>query len=299
MTDHQRIAKRLVRSVCLFGVKKSAMGDAHRYLIRSRQTALDYQDCIANFLRFRAEGRVPAEGPYLRAEACEFLFLNALTWQQKTLDQHRQALGKVLCLQLPRYTAGVPTRVSSRAYTAKEVDLVIAQMSARHALSVRLIAATGMRTSELLSLTDLEKQPPSPERPWLNHLFTGMENFVVCTTRGKGGLVRQVAVPERLYREINALRYPLPATVQDRRKSHSPTFNLAAGQALSQAFTRASQTALSFSFGIHGLRHAYVQRRLVELQQHGFTLLESLSVCSQEVGHFREEITTHYMTPRD
>lgn len=299
VTDHQHIAKRLVQNACLFGVKKIRMGEAHRYLIRSVQTALDYQDCVCNFLRFRAEGRVPSEGPYLRAEADEFLFLSSLTWQQKTLDQHRQALDKVFCLQLPRYKAGVPTRISSRAYTKEEVDLVLAQMSARHALSVRLIAATGMRASELLSLTDFEKQRPSPERPWLEHLFAGLANFVVCTVRGKGGLVRQVAVPEALHEQINALRYSHPVSVRDRRKSHSPTFDLVAGQALSQAFSRASKKALNFSFGIHGLRHAYVQRRLGDLQEYGFTLVESLNLCAQEVGHFRTEITTHYMTPRD
>lgn len=283
----------------MFGVKKSSMGEAHRYLIRSRQTALDYQDCITNFLKFRAEGRAPSEGPYLRAEGDEFLFLNSLTWQQKTLDQNRQALDKVLCLQLPRYRAGVPTRITSRAYTEQELDLIVAQMSTRHSLSARLVAATGMRASELLSLADIKEQPPSPNRPWLDHLFAGLANCVVCTVRGKGGLVRQVAVPKSLYEEINALRYAHPVTVRDRRKPHSPKFDLVAGQALSQAFTRASQKALTFSFGVHGLRHAYVQRRLIELQQHGFTLLESLHACSQEVGHFREEITTQYMTPRN
>ncbi|GAB3628084.1 hypothetical protein PTE30175_02536 [Pandoraea terrae] len=274
------------------------MGDAHRHLIRSRQTAVVYEDCVSNFLAFRSTGKVPAEGPFLRAEADEFLFLNSLVWQQKTLDQHRQALNKVLCIELPRYRASVPTFVRSRAYTNDEINLIVSQMSQRHALSARLISATGMRAFELLSLSDVDKCSPSPDRPWRSDLFSGLTNFVRCTTVGKGGLARSVAIPKVMYEEINQLRFVWPTIVSDRRKSYTPTFDLAAGQALSLAFTRASQKALGFSFGIHGLRHSYVQRRLNELQGQGFTFLESLEVCAQEVGHFRKDITLHYTTVR-
>ena len=146
MTNHRKIAQRLIRNISVFGVKKQAMGDAHQILIRSRQTAINYEDCVSNFLSFRAEGRVPSEGPFLRAELDEFLFLKSLIWQQKTLEQHRQALNKVFCTDLPRYRAAVPTIVRSRAYTDAEIDLIVSVMRQRHALSARLIAATGMRT---------------------------------------------------------------------------------------------------------------------------------------------------------
>lgn len=298
MTKHREIAQRLVRNACLFGVKKRDMGDAHRQLIRSRQTAVDFEDCMANFLAFRAEGKVPADGPFLRAEADEFLFLNSLMWRQKTLDQHRQALDKILCVALPRYQANVPTRVQSRAYTDHEVNLIVSQMSERHALSVRLIHATGMRVFEPLSLADIDKLPRSPERPWRDDLFAGLADFVLCCTQGKGGLVRGVAIPRRIYEEISDLRFSELATVTDRKKTYTPSFDLAAGQALSIAFTRASQKALGFSFGIHGLRHSYVQRRLEQLQDLGFSFRDSLEICAQEVGHFRLQITLHYTTKR-
>lgn len=275
------------------------MGDAHRQLIRSRQTCVDYEDCVANFLSFRAEGRVPAEGPFLRSEADEFLFLNSLVWRQKTVDQHRQALNKVLCVDLPRYKAGVPTLIRGRAYTDEEINLITAQLGERHGLAVRLLTATGMRALEPLSLTDLDKLPPSPDRPWRDDLFAGVENYILCCTQGKGGLVRQIAVPEAIYGEISSLRFAQPTVVRDRKKSYAPTFDLAAGQALSQAFTRASNKAVGFSLGIHGLRHSYIQRRLHELQELGITYPESLEICAQEAGHFRADITLHYTTVRD
>ena len=274
------------------------MGEAHRQLIRSRQTSNGYEDCISNFLSFRSEGRVPDDGPYLRTEVEEYLFLNSLVWRQKTLDQHRQALCKILCLDLPRYQAGVPTHICSRAYTSTEINLIVAQMGARHALSVRLISETGMRAFELLTLSDINKSPPSPERPWRDDMFAGLTDFALCSAQGKGGLTRRIAVPRAIYEEINQLRFAQPTIVQDRKKSYTPTFNLAAGQALSAAFTRSSRIALGFSFGLHGLRHSYVQNRLGQLQEQGLSYREALDITAQEVGHFRPEITLHYTTTR-
>jgi integrase len=298
-SNYQRIAQKLVRKITLYGVTKRDMGDLHRSVVRSVQTAIDYQNCVANFLAFRAAGSVPAEGPYLRAEMDDFLFLNSMIWQQKTLDQHRQALNKVFSVELPRYRAGIATRLRGRAYTEDEVERILAELSERHARSVRLIYATGMRAFEPLRLNNLDCLPVSPERPWRSDLFVGLTDFVICSCSGKGGLIRPIAVPTALYDEIGEHRFAKPTIVWDRRKPFTPIFDLTAGQALSTAFTRASVKAIGFSLGIHGLRHSFVQRRLAQLEELGFSYRDALEICAQEVGHFRTEITLQYTTLRN
>jgi integrase len=298
--NYQQIAHELVRRTTLFGVKKREIGDAQRHIVRSLQTAINYQNCVANFLAFRAAGMAPADGPFLRAEMDEFLFLNSLSWRQKTLDQHRHALNKVFCVELPRYSAGVATEMSGKAYSDDEVELILPMLSERHALSVQLLHRTGMRVSEPLRLNDdLTCLPPSPERPWRADLFTGLTDFVTCSCTGKGGLTRLVAIPAPLYVEIRKRRFIHRTTVWDRKKPFTPIFDLAAGQALSTAFTRASIKALGWSFGIHGLRHRYVQYRRAQLEALGFCFRDALEICSQEVGHFRTEVTLHYTTLRN
>ena len=47
--------------------------------------------------------------------------------------------------------------------------------------------------------------------------------------------------------------------------------------------------------GSHGLRWSYAQERHNEVQQHGYTYEQSLSIVSQELGHERADITEHYL----
>jgi hypothetical protein len=47
--------------------------------------------------------------------------------------------------------------------------------------------------------------------------------------------------------------------------------------------------------GSHGLRWSYAQERHNEVQQHGYTYEQSLTIVSQELGHERADITEHYL----
>ena len=69
---------------------------------------------------------------------------------------------------------------------------------------------------------------------------------------------------------------------------------IAYGKSFSAAFTRASNQVLGWSGGAHGLRHTYAQERMSELQCH-MTRDLALEVVSQELGHFRPEITEVYL----
>ncbi len=72
--------------------------------------------------------------------------------------------------------------------------------------------------------------------------------------------------------------------------------DLGGGNALSASFSRASQRALSFSHGLHGVRHKYAQERIDEIK-----LLLKVShsiardIVAQELGHFRGDITEVYL----
>jgi hypothetical protein len=298
VSDFQSIAARLVRQRSVHGVKKSELGDADKHIIRSLGTARDYLDCIANFLAFRAEGNVPADGPFLRSEMDDFLRLSSLEWRQKTLDQHRSALNKAFGVELPRYRAAVPTYSEGRAYTGVEVKLILPHQTPRNALGTRLLFAAGLRAFEPLRLYDQTAIDRSPERPWRGDLFIGMDDFVICSCIGKGGLCRYVAIPTEIYDELNKRRYSTPRAVRDRKTSYLAHFDVGSGQALSQSFGDASTAALGFSLGVHGLRHAYIQLRLTQLRSMGLSVRDALEICSQEVGHFRPDITLMYTTPR-
>ena len=50
-----------------------------------------------------------------------------------------------------------------------------------------------------------------------------------------------------------------------------------------------------FSNGGHGLRHSYAQERMAELKSLGLARAIALETVSQELGHFRAEITEVYL----
>ncbi|WP_229517389.1 hypothetical protein [Paraburkholderia terrae] len=217
----------------------------------------------------------------------------------KTVEQHRQALCKVFSVDLPRYKAAVPSYVRGRAYTEAELERILAVSGQAHRLPIELLYWCGLRTEEILRITDIDVRKPSSDRPWRDDLFTGLADVVICTCTGKGGLTRRIAIPVKLYVELQRYRFDQPTIVRNRGKDLESHFDLAGGQALSMAFSRASRLALGFCLGAHGLRYSYIQRRLSQLEETGFSVLDNLAICSQEVGHFREDITLHYTTPRD
>ena len=115
------------------------------------------------------------------------------------------------------------------------------------------------------------------------------------TVEGKGGLVREVLIPRELAERLEARRLEAPQRITDRGIHYTPHYDLGAGKAWSQSFTTASERALGWSTGAHGLRHSYVQERMNELQERSMTYRAALSTVSQELGHFREDITEVYL----
>ncbi|WP_051381527.1 site-specific integrase [Paraburkholderia mimosarum] len=290
-------ARRLVSQVLILGHKKSDLGAHTRDLITSLGTARNYQQCVKDFLEWRLAAGVGVDAVACRLEIENYLLVEGKRWRQKTLDQHRQALALVFCITLPVFDADIETFVDGRAYTHAEVCAIAKRQCSRHSLSTHTIFYSGMRAVEMYELREVDELERTADRPWRNDLFTGFPDGALFSTTGKGGLIRLVWLPSDLAEAIRKVRLGEPLEVIDRGINRTSMFDVGGGQNLSQSFTDASKRALGYSLGIHGLRHAYVQRHLETLLRLKFAVIDALEIVSQYVGHLRPEISLAY-TPR-
>lgn len=218
---------------------------------------------------------------------------------QKTLDRDRQALQAALRAsgrftdagKLPIIQADRQQQLNSRNYTLDQVQRIMACQNERNAFSTALASATGLRAHELLTLLPATERPMS-DRPADPQKF---RDGVCYTVVGKGGLIREVSIPHHLAQRLEARRQVTPIEVVDRRIHYTNYYDVAGGQAWSQSVSEASQRALGFSNGAHGIRHSYAQDRYREVQLRLGDIYRAKEIVSQELGHFRPEITDTYL----
>jgi integrase len=115
------------------------------------------------------------------------------------------------------------------------------------------------------------------------------------TVDGKGGLVREVALPSHLSERLEERRREKPKTVTDRGVRYTQHYDLGGGLTWGRSFSAASKRVLGWSTGGHGLRHHYAQGRVDDLQREGHAYSDALEIVSQEMGHFRPDITAVYL----
>lgn len=84
-------------------------------------------------------------------------------------------------------------------------------------------------------------------------------------------------------------------TVRDREINYLQRYDIDNGHKWSCSFSKAPDRTLFFSNGGHGLRHSYAQERMTELKSLGLSRATVLETVSQELGHFRAEITEVYL----
>ena len=266
----------------------------------SVRTVANYRDCLLQIAR-----RLASDGRELwdltPDSAVGYLRSRGGDLGQKTLDMHRQALQAMLVHVSRRLPEGgrlsvvrslKPRRVRGRAYTREQIRLVAARQNPRNALATEIAHAAGLRAHELLTLARPDGQPPD-RRPARHEKFAGRPGRDY-TVVGKGGLVRVVRLPDRLAERLEAHRRDEPIRVTDRGIHYLSRYDIAGGHAWGRSFSRASQSALGWTRGAHGARHAYAQERMAELQR---ILIcgDALETVSQELGHFRPEITETYL----
>lgn len=213
---------------------------------------------------------------------------------QKQLDADRNALQFVTGKDsLERVQAAQKQELGSRAYSAAQVERIAQSQNDRNALATRLAHSAGLRAHELNTLRPAGPEGPSVHRQWSAGRFAGREGERYLVT-GKGGLVREVLVPRDLARQLEARRVA-PERVTDRGVHYTRHYDVGGGNAWSKSFSDASKRELGWSTGAHGLRHAYAQERLAELQSQGLAYAEARETLSQELGHFREDVVETYL----
>lgn len=291
-------AIRAIRGVSGIGTPRH--GNRNDRKIHAIGTARNYVDALSRVGDWlKSNGHMNGIRTLTSDLALAYLQERAEEVRQSALDQDRQAL-RVLPqfkdVAFPRFRSALATIRRARAYTPEQVELVAAAQAERNRLASRLASVAGLRAHELFTIRKVSEQPASGHRAWHGDRFAAQGwTAMVYSVKGKGGLTREVAIPEPLARELENRRLAEPRLVTDRKVRYLQQYDIGGGQAWSQSFTDASKRVLRWSTGAHGVRHGYAQRRMDELQAAGRTYKAALAIVSQEMGHYRPEITEVYL----
>lgn len=271
-------------------------------VFRSVGTVRNYQAALTRIaLYFRINGGVNLQD--IKPEmAIAYLHHRAAAVGQKSLDMERQALQAMmthLTQELPfgkvlEVVHSVKERkLLSRSYTTEQIFLISSHQSDKNGLSTLLSYNSGLRSHELFTICESQQRQPDI-RPVSAKKFLGRSGKVY-TVQGKGGLIREIMISADLAEQLEITRLPQPIKITDRGVHYEQFYNIAAGQSWSRSFSTASARTLGWSAGSHGMRHSYAQERMGELQSLGCYYAEALEIVSQELGHFRPEITEIYL----
>lgn len=267
--------------------------------IFSKGTARNYQQALTTVSTWMKNNKTGHSLSELTVEGAKsYLIERQSIVSQSTLNQERQALQLLLGKKLPTYKAAPSTKPllaeRSRVYSQGQLAVVLKELTPTQAFAVLLTREAGLRAHELLTIRPITEQRPSSHRDWHAKQFKGVggERYSVV---GKGGLVREIRLSTESAKKLESYRLVDPVLVIDRGIKYQSYYALPAGQRLSQAFTTASNGALGWSRGLHSTRHMYAQQRMLEMMKQGSNYKEALSIVSQNLAHFRPEITETYL----
>lgn len=117
----------------------------------------------------------------------------------------------------------------------------------------------------------------------INHLSLSQFNDNSIKVKGKGGYVREIKLSETVYNNLKKIVSDAGGKLIFDPSSYRNSLKAAAKET-KQAYT-----------GSHGLRWSYAQNRMIELQKQGRTFNEARLIVSNELGHHRIDITSHYL----
>lgn len=279
--------------------------------ISSVRTLANYSERLEQVARGLAEFGIQGELRNLTQDtATQYLDMRKEDVGQKTLDMERQAIQAMLTHvtnglekgeRLPVIKSELDQILSSRSYTPEQVKLISESQTLKNSLATEIAYSAGLRAHELLTISRASEKP-SDERVSKNPdhkvaqdaKFKGREG-VIYTVTGKGGLTRDVLIPKQLADRLEERRLTTPQKVTDRNVHYTQKYDIGGGQKWSNSYSQASNRALGWSAGAHGTRHSYAQERMSEIRSEGYKREIALRIVSQEMGHFRPEITEVYL----
>jgi integrase len=270
--------------------------------IKSLGTARGYTNALTRVAEFVKAERLGSLRDMTPERAIAYLEQRGEEVGQKQLDMERQAMQSMMQNLTGQLDAGERLTVvkseheqilSSRSYTPEQVSMVAAAQRENNALSTQIAYSAGLRGHELLTLQRIEERNPS-DRPARAEKFLGREGERY-TVKGKGGLVREVSIPLHLAKQLESKRFDSPQKVTDRNIHYAQHYDINGGKKWAASFSKAAERTLGWSEGAHGLRHSYAQERMHELQASGLSRHVALETVSQELGHFRPDITEVYL----
>lgn len=291
-------AKHAIRQKQAFGKPSHSKrgGDGKIHSLGTARTYANSLKCVATFIKVH---RLNPTGRGLDGLTCEIAqnYLESRSQQvgQKQLDKDRQAMQMLLDQKLAVTKSELDQALQSRAYTIPQIQLVAQAQSRKHALATLIAADAGLRAHELLTLLPSNERATSAHRTWTDERFTGRGDIVRYAVVGKGGLIREVAISGELAEQLESLRLEAPRRVTDRDIYYQQHYDLGGGKQWTDSFSKAANRALGWSTGAHGVRHTYAQARMKVLQASGMYYEIALGVVSQEMGHFRSDITEVYL----
>lgn len=263
--------------------------------IHSLGTERNYRQALTGVTNWIKENKLGSLRDLDTEKAMRYLEQRSEEVGQKTLDLDRQAMQAYLGEKIPTIKSELQTAQESRAYTKEQAALIASAQRERNALATEIAHNAGLRAHELFTLLPLQERAASSHREFSAERFAGRQDVRIYTVKGKGGLVREVAIDKHLAERLEARRLEAPVRVTDRGIHYHSSYDIAGGQRWSNSFSQASTRELGWSTGAHGLRHTYAQGRMHELQGGGRTYRDALGIVSQEMGHFRESITEVYL----
>jgi len=262
--------------------------------IHSLGTARNYELALTRLTKWLQDNKLGDLKNINVKKSQQFLELRGQCVKQKTLDQERQAIQLHLGIKLPVIKSELSQAIKSRAYTQDQITVIAKSQTIKNRLATEIAATAGLRAHELLTLQPQEKRSSSTHRQWSIKRFNGREGKIY-TVIGKGGLIREVMIPFVLAEQLEMLHLKNPINVIDRGIRYRSHYAISGGKKWSNSFSAASKRALDWTNGGHGLRHSYAQSRMNELQHLGFHYEAALGIVSQELGHFRSDITKVYL----
>lgn len=285
-------ARHSLRSRTAHGIARHENDDGKIHSVGTERNYRQALSGLARFLELEKRGDLSC---LTRDNALRYLDVRSEIVGQKTLDLDRQAIQQLLGETLPRISSEHAEILKSRAYTDVQVDIIAARQTELHRFCTKLVADGGLRAHELLTILPVNERAADDHRTYRRDRFAGREHFRLFTVIGKGGLVREIAISLPLAAALDTQRLPEPRFVFDREIRYTQHYNLPGGKNWSDSFSKASTRALTWSTGGHGLRHKFAQDRMEILQSLGFRYMDALEIVSQELGHFRPDITKVYL----